>query len=608
MKQIDPALLNEMFAEWQAAPGGGKSYTVQKQAEALGIALGTLYKMYRRMGFKISQRKEKRTKGQPKIKGLIEMAEQLAKLYAFVPARAGRKAPLEEAIQKALENGMLPEEARNISVSTFARVFRQKGLLDMEGRMLRFEAAAPMEQVQYDVSGSEYLYVADLGDGDPILRVRASKGYKNKDRYENYRVWYHAMIDDHSRYWLAMPYVAAGEASAEAIRFCKWAFARKEDERIVFRGLPGRIYMDNGPLAKSEATRNFFERQLGVEIKTHEPESPTDTGKIERKWRQLWSRFEVPEFLMDPCWNKREYRLSEVRARLMNYIVELNAKKHPNMNCSKVDAWRTVMRTGGVIDIEESAFDRAFTRTKRCVGKDGIFSLENEKYFVKGLLDAEVWVYRGIIHGSEPAVGTRSTVSLQNETHPQPLPRGDLRNMVVEDCLTHKRYDVEPFEMPGLDEIRRDKMPEGVRIRQEADEMKKRMVPGEFKGIYESTLMRGCGENIAQRVPGEFKGIYESTPCPRQRGTAVRAEDFQPLHMPVRTRETREVADVFDVDIYHTIADAMKEFVEIVGVFIGAEERATIEGLIIENGMKKQYVIDLALEIQAARERKIRAV
>ena len=577
MKDIDTSLLTEMYCEWQATTGGGKSYIVSKHAKTLGIAYGTLYKMFRRLGYKTVQRKEKATKGMPKIEGLHEMAEQIGKIYGFIPARAGRKPALEIAIRKAIENGMIPERAREISTSTFARVIREKGLLDTEGRILRFQAERPMEQVQYDVSGSEYLYVTDIADGDPVLRVRASKGYKNKDKYENLRIWYHGMVDDHSRYWLAMPVVAAGESSADAIRFCKWAFARKEDERLVFRGLPGRIYMDNGPLAKAEATRNFFERQLGVTIKTHEPESPSDTGKIEIKWRQLWNSFEAAEFLMDPHWDKREYRLSELRQRLMNYMVELNAKKHPNMNCTREEAWRTVMRTGGVIDIEESAFDRAFTRTKRCVGKDGIFSLENEKYFVKGLLDAEVWVYRGIIHKVEQA-------SLPDIMTTGRDACSTIQNIVVEDCLTHKRYDVVPFEMPGLDEIRRDKMPEGVRIRQEAEEMKKKM------------------------VPGAFKGIYESSPNPLQRGTSVRAEDFQPLQIPIRTRETRDVADVFDVDIYHTIQDAMKEFCEIVGVFIAAEERAVIEKLIAENGMKKQYVIDLALEIQAARERKIRAV
>ena len=54
-------------------------------------------------------------------------------------------------------------------------------------------------------------------------------------------------------------------------------------------------YMDNGPLAKAEAT-GIFPAAVGVEIKTHEPESPSDTGKIEIKWRQLWRDFEAAEF------------------------------------------------------------------------------------------------------------------------------------------------------------------------------------------------------------------------------------------------------------------------------------------------------------------------
>ena len=61
------------------------------------------------------------------------------------------------------------------------------------------------------------------------------------------------------------------------------------------------------------------------------------------------------------------------------------------------------------------------------------------------------------------------------------------------------------------------------------------------------------------------------------------------------------------MDIYHTIQDAMKEFGNSWGVYRRGRAGDN-RGLIVENGMKKQYVIDLALEIQAARERKIRAV
>ncbi len=541
-KEIDTSLLSHAYQEWRSAVNGSKRYIVQKHADTLGVSYNTVYRKFKDMGFKPIQKKEKATKGQAKIAGLHEMAEQIARMYAFIPARAGRRPGIEYAVRKAIDNGMIPESARGISVGTFARVFREKGLLDTEGRVLRFQAEHPMEQVQYDVSGSEYLYVYDIAGGDPVLRVRSSKGYKNKDRYENLKVWYHGMVDDHSRYWLAMPFVAAGESSVDAIRFCKWAFSRKADERIIFRGLPGRIYMDNGALARAEATRNFLENQCGVTIKTHEPESPSDTGKIEIKWRQLWSGFEAVEFLMDPHWDKREYRLSELNARLINYMVELNDRKHPTMNCTKADAWRKVMLLGGVVDIEESAFDGAFKKDRRHVGRDGVLQIDNERYFVKGLLDTEVWVYRGLL--------------------------GDA--MVAEDILTHKRYEVVPFVMPKLDEIRTDKKLAGERIREEAAALRETMAPGEFRGIYEASP--------------KFE---------------IRNPKSEFIRMPVRTRGVREVEDVFDVDVYPTIQEAMREFSEIAG-FVDKEHLAMIRDMIITGGLKKQYVVDLALEIQKA--------
>ena len=563
-KEIDVNLLSHAFQEWRSAVNGSKGYIVQKHADVFGVSFGTMHRRFKKMGFLLTQKKEKVTKGQSKIAGLHDMAEQIARLYAFIPPRAGRRPAIEYAVRKAIDNGMLPESAREISVSTFARVFRERGLLDTEGRVLRFQAEHPMEQVQYDVSGSEYLYVVDIAGGDPVLRVRASKGYKNKDKYENLRVWYHGMVDDHSRYWLAMPVVAAGESSIDAIKFCRWAFALKEDERIIFHGLPGRIYMDNGALARSEATRNFLENQCGVVIKTHEPESPSDTGKIEIKWRQLWSSFEAAEFLMDPHWDKREYRLSELKARLTNYMVELNNKKHPYMNCTKADAWRRIMLLGGVVGIEESAFDGAFRKDKRRVGRDGLLQIDNERYFVKGLLDAEVWVYRGILHGEKSEI------------------RNPKSEIVVEDMLTHKRYEAVPFEVPKLDAIRMDKKLAGERIREEAQELRKTMAPGEFKGIYE-LRNEECGMR-------------------NEKQSKIQNPKSEILIMPVRTKETREVEDVFDVDVYPTIEEAMREFYEIAGVFVGKEQLREIEELVWENGLKKQYVVDLALEIQQCRD------
>lgn len=52
------SLAAELFAEWQAAPCvGGKGYTLQQQADLIGVSPGTLRKIYERMGFETRKRK-----------------------------------------------------------------------------------------------------------------------------------------------------------------------------------------------------------------------------------------------------------------------------------------------------------------------------------------------------------------------------------------------------------------------------------------------------------------------------------------------------------------------------------------------------------------------
>lgn len=551
MIEIDTRLLTEAFRDWQTAEHGAKTFMVRKWAEALGIAFQTLHRKFQDMGHMLPKKMEKCTKGTSNIAGLHDMARVIARMYAFIPKRVSRRPPLAYVIKKAIINGMLPPETANISVGTFARALRELNLLDHEGRVLRFEAKKPMEQVQYDVSGSEYLYVHRFEGAEPILKVRQDKGYKNRDKYENLRLWYHGLVDDHSRYWLAMPFASPGESSADAIIMLKWAILDKQDERIPFRGLFDRIYMDNGALARAEATKELMAR-IGVEIKTHEPESPGDTGKIEVKWKALWRDFEAGEFLMDPNWQTREYPLSEIKERLLNYTCELNEKKHPNMNISKVSAWKSIVHDGGVIDLDPGIFDTSFKRLSRGVERDGTFKLDNERYFVKGLYDACVWVYVGLSNGK----------------------------IMVEDKLTHKRYEAEPFIMPGLDEHRVDKKLACASIREEAEEIKKEWKGREFKGVYQN----GSGQGSVVSAQGKKEeGIISI------------------LSRPVKTKEVREVVDPFDVTVFASLQDAMKEVYEIAG-YLRDGEREGVEAAIIENGLKKDFVVDLALDLRAALE------
>jgi len=292
--------------------------------------------------------------------------------------------------------------------------------------------------------------------------------------------------------------------------------------------------MDNGPLARSEVTCEFFDR-IGVEMKTHEPGSPEDTGKIEIKWKQLWTNFESLEFLMDPNRESREYTLSDVHERLINYTQKLNRARHPNRPFSKEEVWLTVIHDGGVIDIEESAFDTAFKRSRRLVGPDGTFSLDAATYSVRGLKNAWVYVYEGTSDGQ----------------------------MMAEDVMTHRRYDVAPFSVPGLDEIRMDKASPGKLMREEAKQYKERFRASPMKGLYE-----------------------------------IRQEPGNVASFPIATKEIREVADPFDTTVYASLDEARAELFDVIGTPLSAEEWRVMSGMIANHGLNKQYVTDLALEIR----------
>jgi hypothetical protein len=546
-REIDATMIVAAHREWRDAKNGNKTPVLVSWCSALGInSTETMYRMFRSAGLHVESRSTRADKGVERIEGIQDAARAIAHLYALIPRRAGRKPPIQYAFDKALINGMIPWALKDVSIGNITRILREQKLLDQEGRVLRFEAKEPMEQVQIDASGSEYLYPVRQEGSEWILRPRSSKAYKNKDRAEQNKLWYYGMVDDHSRYWMAQPVVAPGESGALALAFIKWCIAKKVDPRIVFRGLFKRIYSDNGALVRNEATRTFLE-SLGIDIRTHEPDSPGDTGKIEIKWRQLWSGFEVGEFLMDPHWEDKEYTLTEVRERVMNYTKWLNEQKHPTMrSITKTQAWLKVMHQGGVIDVEESVFDNAFSRHRHLVGPDGLFQHDNVRYRVYGLINTWVYVYFGLYDN----------------------------RVVVEDMLTHQRYEADVYSMPGLDEIRKDKRPVADTIRVEAQELKQKFLPGEFKGVYETT---DAAAEMRNEKPNNV------------------------VMMPVRSKEKRQLENVFDVDRFASIEQAMAEVHGITGRLTD-EEREVITAAIVKNQFDKQFTRDLAMEVLGAIE------
>jgi hypothetical protein len=82
-----------------------------------------------------------------------------------------------------------------------------------------------------------------------------------------------------------------------------------------------------------------------------------------------------------------------------------------------------------------------------------------------------------------------------------------------------------------------------------------------------------------------------------------KSEPEKIISIPIRTKENRAIEDPFNVDSFASLQEAMRELYSIVGIRIDPDQKEVIEKAIVEHGMDKAFVTDLALEIRASIER-----
>ena len=80
----------------------------------------------------------------------------------------------------------------------------------------------------------------------------------------------YSVIDDRSGVAYQEYHCVYGEDVEAALRFLFAAMAPKALESFPFQGIPAMVYMDNGPIARSQVFQQVM-RYLGVEVRTHMP-------------------------------------------------------------------------------------------------------------------------------------------------------------------------------------------------------------------------------------------------------------------------------------------------------------------------------------------------
>lgn len=268
--------------------------------------------------------------------------------------------------------------------------------LDIEPVCVRFQANYSNECWHFDLSQSDLKTLDEWPvwikrkDGRPLLML-------------------FSIVDDRSGVAFQKYDVVYGEDVESALRFLFEAMTPKEIDGFPFYGIPGMLYMDNGPIHKSrifQRVMNF----LGIQIRTHMPSGKDGRrttarakGKVERPFRTVKEVHETLYHFHKPK------DLAEANLWLQNYVLRYNEKPHRKCNHSRIDDWIKNIPSSGIQAM--CSWDRYCTFARepesKKVGPDAIINAEGIPYEVAhelaghevilwwGLFDHQLFVEHG---------------------------------------------------------------------------------------------------------------------------------------------------------------------------------------------------------------------
>ena len=228
------------------------SYTIPgtDRTRVAAATIGGWVRLYRDGGFDALYPKPRTDRGQPR-RLAPEVAERLVALKTEHPACSVRLI-IAKARAEGIEDPLAP--------STVHRLFSREGL---------FERKAPgdgADRRRFAFRDAGELWMSDVMHG-PKVRL-------GRSRRKTYLI---AFIDDATR---VVPFAAF--AMSENVQ----AFLPVWKNALIRRGLPARLYVDNGAAYRSRQLALMCAK-LGVVLVHARPYQPAGKGKIERFFRTL---------------------------------------------------------------------------------------------------------------------------------------------------------------------------------------------------------------------------------------------------------------------------------------------------------------------------------
>lgn len=318
---------------------------ILQTAEYYDVSDDTLYRALR--AYQRPQALRRADFGEPRVMSKAEL-EQYCEVIAALKIRTSNKKQRHLSTAEAIRlletygletpEGFQQAPAGQLNKTTVNRYLKRWGYdrntLLREAPAVRFQAQHSNDCWQFDLSPSDLKHVEtpawfEEGRGHPLLML-------------------YSVVDDRSGVAYQEYHGVYGEDVGAALKFLFNAMSPKADDRFPFAGIPALIYMDGGPIAKSQVFHQVM-GYLGVEVRTHMPKgserrrtTARAKGKVERPFRTVK---EIHETLYH---FHRPETEAEANAWLFNYLLRYNDNEHRSEPHSRMQDWMANLPPNGL--------------------------------------------------------------------------------------------------------------------------------------------------------------------------------------------------------------------------------------------------------------------
>lgn len=306
-------------------------------AELYGVSTTTVYRALRT--FQKPRAAQRADHGKPRILPATELeryCEVIAALKLRTRNKQGRHLSTRRAIELLERYGVetaqgLVRAPSGLLHKTTVDLYLRRWHLDQprlirQPPAVRFQAESSNACWQFDLSPSDLKQVEaplwiEPARGRPTLMLFSVVDDRSGVSYQEYRCVY-------------------GEDAESALRFLFNAMAPKPFlPEFPFQGIPGMLYLDNGPVAKSRVFQNVM-GALGVVCQTHLPAGQAGRrvtarakGKVERPFRTVKEMHETLYHFHRP------QNEAEANLWLQRYLLNYNRQPHRSEGHSRLEDW-----------------------------------------------------------------------------------------------------------------------------------------------------------------------------------------------------------------------------------------------------------------------------